>query len=97
MGLQVFNYRNYREPFGLSALAFVPLSILRYGRAADTVAETWRGWMLGKRALNVFAAPLEDWLADDLDVVRERLNLDVEEAGYYGLRRTSRRELPSGT
>jgi ubiquinone biosynthesis protein Coq4 len=90
MGLQVFNYRNYREPFGLSALAFMPVSFLRYGRVADTVAEATRGWWLGKHALNVFSAPLEDWLADDLDEVRERLNLDVEEAGYYGIRRASR-------
>jgi len=90
MGLQVFNYRNYREPFGLSALALMPLSVMRYGQAADMVAEVTRGWWLGKRALNVFSAPLEDWLEDDLDVVRERLNLDVEQAGYHGIRRAPR-------
>lgn len=75
LGLLVFNTRNFREPFGILALASVPIAVARHGEPARMLREVWRGWRLGREAENLFQTPLEEYLELDLDEVRRRLRL----------------------
>ena len=75
IGLQVFNWRNFGEPYGFLALLAVPVVIARYGQARRTIAEVWRGLTAGPRAKNLMTAPLEDWFERDLADVRRELGI----------------------
>jgi hypothetical protein len=75
MGLQVFNLRNYQEPFGALALASLPYAALVRGDAPGMIREMVRGWRLGRDLPNLFLSPIEELLALDLDEARARLGI----------------------
>jgi ubiquinone biosynthesis protein Coq4 len=75
MGVQVFNFRNFREPYGGLAFLGLPFAILRYGKPLDTIAKMRVGWRLGGEADNVFFVALEDCFDRDLDELRVSLGI----------------------
>lgn len=75
IGLQVFDWRNFGEPYGFLALLSVPVVIAKYGQPRRTLAEVWRGLRMGPRVKNLMTAPFEDWFDRDLDDVRRDLGV----------------------
>jgi ubiquinone biosynthesis protein Coq4 len=75
MGLQLFNHRNFGEPYGLLALLSTPMVIARYGHARRTLAALRRGMRLAKSVDNLFCYPLEDLFTMNLEEARRRLGL----------------------
>lgn len=83
LGLQVFNFRNFHEPFGLMALLSTPLSIRAYGRARAHLAEVVRGWREGAHvAENLLHFPFEEHLADDIEALRARFGIEPPPGGF---------------
>lgn len=76
VGLQAFNLRNSREPYGLIGLAGMPVALLRYGAPLQTLRELARGWSWGAYLPNLFHAPLEEMLEMDITEARRRLGID---------------------
>ncbi len=76
MGLQVFNLRNFREPFATLALASLPVTLFRYGDTPRMVREIRRGWGLGASTANLFHVPFEDLFAEDVEALRRRLGIE---------------------
>jgi len=76
-GLQMFNLRNFGEPFALLALLATPVVIARYDGRLQTLREMGRGWRLGGRTVNLFQLPLEEYLARELGEVRRELGIDA--------------------
>lgn len=77
MGLQIFNLRNFNEPFAALAAASLPLSLLRYGEAPRTLREVARGWTLAGATPNLFIVPFEEMFETPLDDVRRSLGIHV--------------------
>lgn len=75
MGLQVFNFRNFGEPFGFLTLMGTPWVLARCGQASKTLGEVWRGWRLGGQVENLLLAPLEDYFERDMAEVRQLLKI----------------------
>jgi ubiquinone biosynthesis protein Coq4 len=75
MGLQAFNFRNFREPFGFLTLVGTPWVIARCGQAPKLLGEMWRGWRLGGQVENLLVAPLEEYFERDLAEVRQLLKI----------------------
>jgi len=90
MGLQVFNFRNFGEPFGFLALVGTPWVIARCGQAPRMIGEMWRGWKLGGQAENLLLAPLEDYFERDMGEVRRMLNIPEPVPRATRARRPSR-------
>lgn len=76
VGLQAFNLRNSREPYGLFGLTGMPVVILRYGAPLQTLRELARGWAWGAHLPNLFHVPLEEMLEVDITEARRRLGID---------------------
>lgn len=69
MGLQMFDARNLREPYGIMAVAGTPYMIMRYGQPLEMLREIVRGWKLGGATGNLFFVPFEemwDWDYEDM-------------------------------
>jgi ubiquinone biosynthesis protein COQ4 len=81
MGVQVFNFRNFREPYGGLAFVGYPFAVARYGRPIHMARQMLRGWRLGAQAENLFFVPLEDMFGDRLDDVRRWVNLTPRASG----------------
>jgi ubiquinone biosynthesis protein COQ4 len=75
MGVQIFNMRNFREPYGGLAILGFPFAVARYGRPLHMAREMAKGWRLGMQAENLFFVPLEDMYGDRLDDVRAWLQI----------------------
>lgn len=75
MGLQIFNLRNFREPYAALAAASLPVSLVKYGEPRRMLAEVARGWTLAGKARNLFVVPFEERLGDDFDALRAELGL----------------------
>ena len=70
MGLQMFDARNLREPYGIASVASTPYMMLIYGGPARMLREIARGWEVGSRGDNLFFAPFEEMWGWDLADVR---------------------------
>jgi ubiquinone biosynthesis protein Coq4 len=75
LGLQLFNLRNFHEPFAFLAPLAFPIVFRRYGNARATLECAWRCWKLAAGAKNLFQAPLEDYFELDIEEVRRRLGI----------------------
>jgi len=75
MGLQMFNLKNFQEPFGALAMASLPLTVALYGDPARMLREIEKGYRLGGRVENLFCVPLEEFFARDLDELRAELGI----------------------
>jgi ubiquinone biosynthesis protein COQ4 len=75
MGLQIFNLRNFSEPFAALAAASLPLSLLRYGEAPRILREVARGWTLAGAVPNLFIVPFEEMFDTPLDDLRRTLGI----------------------
>jgi ubiquinone biosynthesis protein Coq4 len=73
--MQLFHWRNFREPFGAMAMASLPFIFYRHGRVLETTLALRRAWRLASEAENLFVTPLEEMFADNLGDVRRRLRL----------------------
>jgi ubiquinone biosynthesis protein COQ4 len=81
MGVQVFNFRNFKEPYGGLAFLGFPFAVARYGRPLRMARDMAEGWRLGGQAENLFFVPLEDMYADDLEDVRAWVGIKPRVAG----------------
>lgn len=75
MGLQMFNLRNFREPFGALAMASLPWTAAIYGDPGRMLREIERGHRLARQTKNLLTAPLEDYFERDIDEVRAELGI----------------------
>jgi ubiquinone biosynthesis protein Coq4 len=73
LGLQMFDFLNLREPYGLLAIASSPYMVLHYGAPRDTVREIVRGAALAQKSGNLFFAPFEEMWTMDYDDARRLL------------------------
>jgi ubiquinone biosynthesis protein COQ4 len=73
MGLQMFDFVNLREPYGLLAVLAYPYMVAHYGQPVQMAREIARGYTLGRRAGNLFFAPFEEMWAMDYDDARKLL------------------------
>jgi ubiquinone biosynthesis protein Coq4 len=76
LGLQMFDFANLREPYGLLAVASSPYMLLHYGAPLDTAREIVRGASLARRTGNLFFAPFEEMWTMPYDEARRALGLD---------------------
>lgn len=79
MGLQVFHYTNFREPFALGTLAAWPAVVWKFGHPRTTVKEMLYQGRWGRRVPNLLLFPHEERWAQPL--VELRRELGVPEAG----------------
>jgi ubiquinone biosynthesis protein Coq4 len=75
MGLQMFNVRNFREPFGTLAMASFPWTAALYGDPLRMLREIERGYRLARHTKNLLTAPLEEYFERDIDDVRAELGI----------------------
>jgi ubiquinone biosynthesis protein COQ4 len=75
MGLQMFNLRNFHEPFGALAMASFPLTAALYGDPARMLREIEKGYRVGGAAKNLICAPLEEHFERDIDELRAELGI----------------------
>lgn len=75
LALQLFNLKNFREPWGVLAMASAPLVIALYGEPVLLFRELARAWALADRAENLWTTPFEDLYALDIEDVRARLRI----------------------
>ncbi len=73
--MQLFHLVNFGEPWGVAAVASLPLIVARHGQPREMLAAMGRAARIAREADNVFLAPLEEWLEDDLAAVRRRLGI----------------------
>jgi len=78
LGLQVFNWRNYGEPYGALAIASVPRTLIGRADRDRMLADARKGWRLGGRLPNLYLAPIEEMLGWDLDAALARLSIPPE-------------------
>ena len=79
MGLQMFNLRNFGEPYGALAMASFPVTALKYGEPRRMLREIAKGWTMGGRAANLFVVPFEDRFDADFAELRRELGLAENE------------------
>lgn len=79
MGLQVFHFTNFKEPFALGTLAAYPTVVWRFGHARTTVAEMLRQGRWGPRVKNLLLFPHEERFEQPLTELRRELG--IPEAG----------------
>lgn len=77
-GLQLFNFLNFREPYGALAMASLPIILYQHGQPRQTLSELRRAWRLGRQARNLLMTPLEEMLPLDLGEVRRTLGIHLE-------------------
>lgn len=73
MGLQMFDFVNLREPYGLLAVLAYPYMVMHYGEPVRTAREIARGFALGRKANNLFFTPFEEMWEMDYDEARKLL------------------------
>ena len=78
IGLQVFNFLNFGEPYGFASVGALPFVMLRYRARRETLGAVWRMGRAALRVENLFVFPWERHFATPVTELRARLGLPAD-------------------
>ncbi len=78
IGLQVFNFLNFGEPYGFASVGALPFVMLRYPAWKATLRAVWRLGRVAPRMDNLFLFPWEHHYATPVTALRARFGMPAE-------------------